>query len=1492
MAVNAREIADLYQRLTQITDDKTTFNLSNLPNMLEKAVTDNGLFDAATIEAFQKSKDPKDKRGRYIIDLKDSDLIKNIKALINLLHSLSDMNHEFITALLNYLNQNGIKSVYSAAKLGFGYKSQIDQAQVDFMSLLYYIEQIKKLLPNINDVNTQANDKLKNIAAVFADTQFNKIVRSIQLASETQAHMNIEGYIPNIEAENLLTALNSFELRLNIDAIQQISTHLIGEDKEGFDKFSELYIAPDDDNKKAYNASRVINHIIKETISTIGQITLNPVYGQARAQWKDLNEETKNDYIKLHSNIVKINQNLAIIDELRKTSPSIDKIMRRNNDAYVEQKSLLTAWEASLPAASIRQMSDLFNIQDGLSLVTENVVANITSEDKQKYFNKETNLFDVPDHIDSIKKNMMLIYNISGYAQEALNRLNEAQDRAWTLTKIPDVLSILKNVVAMVAQYQKLDQTKIKDDAKKSLQSDLNKIFGEFIPIYNSSIEFAIETEVRLGLKENALLDKADHAMTIIEDNMQILRSLQEKTDLKIDPGLMLARKPFSGQKTKVLRKIKGEIEQQLERYNATKESIKLIHASYKPINFLRILAQLKNIDTYETYNLSQKITAKLNELTGMDILEETIITLEADLLKSINSESILKITEGNLKEAGVKLKEQIEVLKKLYGFKNQINMDIQKANENLDNPAANIDIHQFSIIKGKYTQSIIMADHGPMKSFTGKLIITAKTTITNQLDILIEQDNEKLRALNAKLQQLDSPVDSSNLRSNAIAVVAAVAPVAVPDPAVMTPEQFLNHALDSAKGSIILQSEFSRKELITKSLNILTATQAASLADDQKLNGLYPDNGNDRILVINVKRIHNAMVNFECLMEKINSLQSLLLYGRLTNVISLNEGIKNLKKGINEFLNEIKLINDSLLVFRQYVEHGVYDAVKNNMNYMLSKTTELSSFVQLAGGDLQGRIIDIVNADDKINGKIDVALLNNQVKALQQNVELLSSLNSSRPVAAPLVPSKPAEPQNNIPHKDKGELDEPAVDTLTDHSLLNSFHVIPKDNEGVVESPKPTRVDSPPLITPAVTHQLPDMFTACQRIITSLRVKLTQIPMKGDGTYDLEKITDAPLTRSYAALINAVYKANDAGNALVKMSEGHNITGFFSLISHLSAANNLIADVNLGDRQNEAKKLYYDARNEIIAMIKLMLTNILPDIKKVVARTTLTELMLGINPDNISLQLRNVIDQLDELAKHFDIKDIVQLKRDFPFNSEQLVMLDEEIANLNTLVTQLDALPSGMTDETKKKLILDQINQLQSLRVSLSEEKEKAAIEAAAKEETEEDMTSSATEITPLLSLNSIDDKTKIHALNKACIDYKHHLKTAVQNLLRKKYPGVELDSGLSKEITLPDHLKNDKKLTDPVNKYNAVHAMQAKLYEPKKTDAERLHSFNTDFLAKKPMLEKSRTSGWIKFLRIISLVFIGTLIKKSGFFGVYGKKITNEIGTIQKPLKNKPRI
>lgn len=183
--MNAREIADLYQRLTQITGDKTTFNLSNLPSMLEKAVTDNGLFDAATIEAFLKSKDPKDKKGRYIIDLKDSDLIKNVKALINLLHSLSDMNHDFVTALLNYLNQNGIKGVISAAKLGFGYKSQIEQAQVDFMSLLYYIEQIKKLLPDINDVNAQANDKLKNIAAVFADTQFNKIVRSIQLAGET-----------------------------------------------------------------------------------------------------------------------------------------------------------------------------------------------------------------------------------------------------------------------------------------------------------------------------------------------------------------------------------------------------------------------------------------------------------------------------------------------------------------------------------------------------------------------------------------------------------------------------------------------------------------------------------------------------------------------------------------------------------------------------------------------------------------------------------------------------------------------------------------------------------------------------------------------------------------------------------------------------------------------------------------------------------------------------------------------------------------------------------------------------------------------------------------------------------------------------------------------------------------------------------------------------------------------------------------------------------
>jgi hypothetical protein len=1439
VAVNAREIADLYDKLSKLTGDNESFSLASMPKQLEDTVINKKLFDETTVTSFIKSK----KELRYEIHLTDSDLIKNIKALINLLVSFSEIKGEYIQSLIEYLDKQGFKSIFSALKLGVTMTKErkaLGTVHADFMAFMYYLEQIRKLLPDISTINTETNAKLQRIADVFANTELNKLVRSIQQANETRAAVNIEGKVPDIQHEDLKKYLNSDELTLDIEAIIQITSKLKKYDIEAYDQFADRYnISATAENivqtkkniKVAYNAARDLEHAIKEALLTLAKIEINPLYRSKSTLWKELSEEARTDYIKLYDDIQKTNSNLTILEQLRDTHPAINKIIKRNHEKFQLQKDWLANWQISKPALAIERMASALNMEDGLNGVIESAAQNLTEEERVSNLNQQTHLFDIPQDIAANKKNMMLIYNMTAYAQQALQKLRDAQGKTWTVTKIPDVLSILRNVVKMAGEYQALNQSTLSDAAKEILQNDINNVLAEFIPIYNTTIELVIETEIRLGLREGAIMEKIGDAITAIEKNMDMLA---KHSPLPIANKLTIAKQPFTHEKHKIINRIKSETVERLKMHLSVLNYFKSKpRATETPVNLLKTLSQLRKVDSLKSRELANQVLDKINRLTGMDNLIYEASVLEFQLLAAINKASILFITAADLEKAAndANLKSMIAKLKELYEYKNTLNEILAAADACKHNPPE-LDKIKFKMFliksKGKYSLELI---HSDATGFLGKslsdyhLLAQAQNETPNEINGILERDKNLVLKLDAMLSKIGFPSEQPAIPQDIApklddAAIEAIIPAVIP----AENSVFLKQVLNTAKGSIVLQSESSRIELIAKTCLVLSAEQAASLSDDKIKNGFYEPHPNDRILVINVKRIYNAMFSFEVLMEKINILIT-VLSGGITHAISINEKIKQLKDNIKSLFAHIKHINDGLFVLRQYIEYGVYDAVKNNMSHMLQKLTELAGSARLAGTDLQAKLINLVMPDENDHsnkGKaeasdiIDIDSLNEQITHLQESVNALSSEHSQQP----------------------------------EHAGSISW------------------------------------LQTCNSIISDLRSRLRDIPTKPDGSYDIEKLQPGSLEKNYAALINAAYKVNDASNALVKMSEGHNISGFFSLISSLLSANTLIAETNLGKWQDQVKDTYTNARDKIILILKEMIKSALPQIRQVVARTALTEHLLGVNADNISKQLFDTVGQFDDLAKHFGFKEWLQLKNDFPFNKEQAEMVAAEIQNLTRLSLE-------EKDKEKQQLISQQLQLLTMLQSTLGLPQPIDSPANSPSPQTQTLVPVEPDERQTLLpvsaNLGDHDEQSrKIDALNQACIDYKHHLAVSMRNRISKKYPGIKLGINLATNIRLPAELKRDHFLFLGAKKYNAAHSMQQKLSTHGINNAERLQNFNNEFKMNRALLKRCRTPAGIIFLKVLATILSLGIAAAFGMWGGSpGRRTVKDMEEIQPPVK-----
>lgn len=201
--------------------------LSRQCEQIAETIQKGSMFDEATIEAFNRSRQP---NGTYRRDPNDLLLISNAKSLINILHSLATITPTLLQPFMDYMQADGVlNSGFKLAKLAFGAGTNVSNIKTlvnDIWYMEYYLRQLKSVMVTLPPLD-------KSFLPIF--TTLNKtlnesvepFLKQIQLLRSSEIETKDEEENIDLAAEALSEVLisenqavsapeNDFSLKPNI----------------------------------------------------------------------------------------------------------------------------------------------------------------------------------------------------------------------------------------------------------------------------------------------------------------------------------------------------------------------------------------------------------------------------------------------------------------------------------------------------------------------------------------------------------------------------------------------------------------------------------------------------------------------------------------------------------------------------------------------------------------------------------------------------------------------------------------------------------------------------------------------------------------------------------------------------------------------------------------------------------------------------------------------------------------------------------------------------------------------------------------------------------------------------------------------------------------------------------------------------------------------------------------------------------------------------
>lgn len=968
--MQAREMSDLFEKIRELLGIEGSFELADLTSKIEVAIATSELFDETTKKAFSASK----KKGRYVIDPVETDLIKSVKALINLVTSIQSIDPKTFEKLKDYVSadeQGMLYGYFNLAIVGIaGLKDlkPIKQVFNDINEFSFYAKKVGELLPSFPALTSDANRKIQQLQDTFLHLPINQALGAVKVEEDERYKAKLSEPVPTINFDGVIEAVDSFGLKTNIDILIEMT--------EKNKSYTEIYV----------NCLEIKN-AMQEARLLAERIGYDPRFHAPDLQWDDLSEDERSLYIKLNAHLKLILNGYNKLKTDCAESQLFSRAINRNGRWTTPQLTVLVQWRSSAASANI----------EGLSMSAEQAIQGVDvlidqgiSEQSRDYHNSATNLYVFPLDLamDKTQRNLMLLHNISVHALTALRRFNAKP--ASFFSNITDKLGMLDDVGQLVSAFKALSPAELAVDSQQFIKNHVEAMLQQIVPVFHDSISVAQEAEIRLGLRAGVLLQRLE---PLSKDIQALLKSLGCNIRVSIPP--------FNSERKLAIAKVNAEIEPKLK----DMERVANLLQDKNPDLFklLELIDRLKSIHTFNAQKYINYLQLIVDKMLGVDELERVIKDFEGKILQKVQQQhfntsiALLTSTENEINAVLLdgETKEAIRKLRKLYVMRDQL----QKMADTIKFTKLGlrvVPIRRFE--QGRFVDPIHQVNAPDASDLKNCLLEDLAACMRKESDTA-----EALDALVPPAQEMEEVSDlfksargTFSLTTSVSASLATSLPFAtartrsvrrdtelfttvplatsssvppeltatqIVDATPIDDHEVVRSIINKTNGSIILQSEAARKNLIAYALRVLSDKEKDKLSQHM-LNAIFLILPDDQALTVVVKTMYNTMLNFEHLMRLVNKLQK-ILGGSFLGYRKIPDLLGELKKALHVLLESLTSTNEALQVVRHHVEKsGLVFGELDLFNAFSAIAENLPSQVLSLASHMQSGLIDRLDAD------------------------------------------------------------------------------------------------------------------------------------------------------------------------------------------------------------------------------------------------------------------------------------------------------------------------------------------------------------------------------------------------------------------------------------------------------------------------------------------------------------------------------------------------
>lgn len=822
--MNSREITEIAVKIKSVINTASEGALNKIAAQLETAVTNpNGILDQSALASMKR-----DSSGHYTINLNDTDIVKNVKATINLLRSVDAA----MPTVINPALQSIVNYAETGSKIG--------------------------LAGNIVSTFT-------GVASSYVGAKWSGIKSAVDSAFNPFSYFSDDDG-PNYGASNKHTLNHVSDLISDVSAFK----FQIGQ----FDI-----------------AALGLNGLSAEASTTISQL---------QGALKD-------------SSILNAAMMVQGISDTKNAMGGMSDI-----------------------ANTIGNKQSTTGLDRTLLSVKEAAVMSISAEDRMKYYDAKTDRFTIPEGEMPKSMNLMIAYNISDRARKTVDHINEfmatwSKNGSFPTSQLPAMIELLNKVGKMIKDIQAMDNSHISDLIKKDMNAAIKEILGALAPNIEHLAMIAQESELRLGLKDNALLSN-------LQDIAVNFESQAKKYNVPLTTKF-----PFPEQKNAIIRKIKGETEQLVTLLEAIKKDMNTAHKQTPSLSTLIAMRdQAKHIRSPSGSEYHELVKQMITNVTGMDKLDADIKKAEAKLF------SHCQLRQDKQKpDHAVTKRKLLSDIRNLYEMKDEV----QRGIDNATNP--NTAYKHYSSDKS----GVGSLDDGFADVKLPKNLNSVAAKAAGDLSILIDADKANIARMDTLLKDNIAKMDTSKeIKSNRLQSInmpgqtirggrdnerQRLANLQSANTRTQNKSGANDAALEQAvierkKGGVILQSEGARQTLLNHAKTYLSSDQFKLLGNENKINGLYTRDRADSLLVTNIKQMTNTLVRLESLMTTINKIMEHANAGGMEYAKLLGQ-LPQVKSDITNLMAEMKSLNLSLQEIRESLGNTAFQQVSGELNGIFS---------------------------------------------------------------------------------------------------------------------------------------------------------------------------------------------------------------------------------------------------------------------------------------------------------------------------------------------------------------------------------------------------------------------------------------------------------------------------------------------------------------------------------------------------------------------------